>query len=163
MEQKTIQNKFWDELCQLRFDLFYLDDCISYSRKCDDFINMFTAITSSSSVGAWIIWRTWSFLWSCIIAVSQVINAIKIYLPYSKRIKILNEQYSELYKLFIDCEYMWFKISNGDFTEEEINDKLREFRSKKHMIDSKYAKQIPVPENKKMIEKAMKSVEQYYS
>ena len=48
MENKVIQNKFWDELCQLKFDLCYLDLCISQSRKWDNFVNVFTAITSST-------------------------------------------------------------------------------------------------------------------
>lgn len=163
MEQKSIQNKYWDELCQLRFDLFYINECIDISRKYDNFINIFTAITSSSSIGAWVIWRSLSFVWSCVIAVSQVINATKIYLPYSKRIRLLNEQYFELDKLFNDCDYLWFKIANGDFTEEGINDKLRDFRNRKHLIDYKYAKQVSIPDNKKISEKVMILTENYFS
>jgi len=162
-ENMEIQNKFWDELCKLRFELFYLDDCVSHSRKLDNIINIITAIASSSSIAGWVMWRSWSFIWSFIIAFSQVINAVKIYLPYSTRVKTLNEQYSELYKLFIDYDNLWFKIANGYFTEEQINDKLREFRNKKHLIDSKFVKQAQAPTNKKNIEKAMIAVEQYYS
>ena len=163
VEDSYIQKKYWDELCQLKFELFYLGEYIAHSEKCDNVINIMTAITSSSSIAAWALWDSLKFVWSFIIAFSQVINAIKIHLPYSKRIKLLNQQCSELSKLFIDYDFLWLNISNGDFTDEEINENIRKFRIRKEKINDKFLLHNHLPQKRKLIVKADLSREQYYS
>lgn len=157
-----MQRKFWDEMCQLKFELFYLEEYISNSYDWDKRINFITAIASSSSIGAWAVWNSLKFVWSSIIALSQVINAIKTQLPYSKRIKVLNDVYSEYSRLFIEFDYTWYKASNGDMSNTDINDTLKSLRTKKDKIDNKLLT-INLPRNEKLVEKAMKNIELYYS
>lgn len=84
MDDTCIQKKYWNELSQLKFELYYLGEYIAHSEKCDNSINIITAITSSSSIAAWALWDSWKFVWSFIIALSQVINAVKIHLRIVK-------------------------------------------------------------------------------
>jgi len=158
-----MQEKFWSELCQIKFDLFYLGEYIDHSEKCDNLINLITAITSSGSIAAWALWGSLKFVWSSIIALSQVINAIKPHLPYIKRIKLLNSQCSELSKLFIEYDHLWLKVKNHDFTDEEINDHIKDIRIKKDKIDDKFMIHITLPKKNNITNRATINYNQYYS
>ena len=93
---------------------------------------MFTAITSSSSIGAWVILDKLSWLWAAAIAVSHVIGAIKTYLPFKKRLSILYILYTlrnHLELLCLDIEKEYYPVFNGELTEKEIHDKICEYIS----------------------------------
>ena len=74
-----VQKMYWDDLVQLRFQLLYIETYSDASYKKDNAINIILAIASSSSIGAWVIWKEAAIVWGAIIAISQVINAVKDY------------------------------------------------------------------------------------
>lgn len=123
-----MQERYWKYMVQLKAWIFYVDEYINVSYKWDRRINVFVAITSSSSIAAWAIWSRYSFLWALLIAMSQVIVAIKPHLPFSKRIETLSRVSTLLQTLFNKADYQWYKISNGDLSESEINDSLFDLR-----------------------------------
>lgn len=108
-----LQERYWKELVQLKFENFYLDEYLNHSYKLDNTINIITAISSSGSIAGWAIWNDLMIVWSIIIAVSQVINAIKPYLPFSKRLKTITSMNADVSALFNKAEYNWFKVANG--------------------------------------------------
>lgn len=102
-------------------------------------------------------------MWSVIIALSQVINAIKIYLPYNKRVKFLNQMHSELLKLFIEYDYLWFKVAYGDLQSSEINEKIKILRFKEQKINNDSLSHNHLPKQQKLITKANKNLECYFA
>jgi hypothetical protein len=158
-----MQKKFWNRMTSLKFQLLYLNEYIAQSFKYDNYINIFIALSSSSSIAAWVIWSSFKFIWSIIIAVSQVITVLKNYLPYSKRLKFLPQLHSELTDLFNEYDYLWFKVSNGDMTEEEINEKLKTLMIKDTKIRNKYILNNHLPHNKKASNIAQIKFEQYFN
>ena len=82
---------------------------------------MVLAIASSSSIGAWAIWREYSWVWAGIIAFSQVVTAATPFLPYKKIIKSYSALIHELEDLMIKSESKWHAISDGKLTSSEIN------------------------------------------
>lgn len=126
----NIQQLYWLEMTDVRNKIHYIDIYLGDIRKLSTAIKIITAIASSVSIGAWAIWKEYSFIWSCIIAASQVINVIFSCISLDKKIETLNSFLSSL--LLIDQEFKtnWFYVSNGLISDEEINNKLNELKVK---------------------------------
>lgn len=131
-----MQEKYWNFMCQTKAWIFYLNFYADDSYKWDKRINIFSAITSSTSIAAWAVWQQFSYIWSVIIAVSQVLTAIKSFLPYSQRLKILIPFTNGLEALYNKLEYNWFKVASGELTEEEINQLLFSFKDEYTQIEN---------------------------
>ncbi len=118
------QNRFWNEMTQFRAHTDYLR---LYQLKCEGIdrnIRIFSAVTSSASIGAWAVWQNWSWLWGVIIAASQVLSAIKAYLPFEQRLKCSGDLASRFERLFLQFESTWQNVAAGDLREDEISTKL---------------------------------------
>ena len=115
-----MQAKYWRYMVQIKAWTFYLNLYIEDSYKWEKRVNVFSAIASSTSIAAWVIWQELSFVWSVIIAISQVLTAIKEFMPYSKRLKFLVPFMEDLKFLYNKIEYNWFKVSEGKLKEEEM-------------------------------------------
>lgn len=124
------------------------------SYKWEKRINVFSAIVSSTSIAAWAIWQQLSFAWSFIIAISQVLSAIKVFLPYSRRLKSIVPFMEDLKFLYNRMEYTWFKVASGEMTEEEINEILYEFKNEYTNIENKHLKNETLLENEKFKKKS---------
>jgi len=131
MSVNIYQDRYWKELYQLRVHVNYLEIYMERSERLDKAINIFLAITSSSSICGWAIWNKFSFIWAMIIATSQLINAIKYFLPYRERMKALSKIVRDFDELLVFFEMKWFDVSEGKLTEEEINNLQFEIRKKK--------------------------------
>jgi len=123
-----MQLRYWNYMVQLKAWLFYLDGYSDESYRWQKRVDVFLAITSSSSIAAWVIWNKYSFVWAFLIAVSQVVTAIKPHLPFAKRLELLCKASNQLQVLFNKAEYNWYKVSNGELSEDQINDLLFDFK-----------------------------------
>lgn len=163
MEYKIdMQEKYWKYMVQIKAWIFYLDLYAEASYKWDKWINILGAIASSTSIAAWAIWQQLSFVWSIIIAVSQILTAIKGYLPYNKRLKSLVPLIEDLKFLYNKIEYSWLKVASGELTEEEINDILYKFKNEFTNIENKNLKEETLLENKKFMKIADEKTDLYF-
>jgi hypothetical protein len=128
------QDRYWKEFYDLKVHVTYLEIYMESTERSDRIINIFLAITSSSSICGWAIWSQISFIWGLIIALSQLINAIKFFLPYRTRLKALGNTLKEIEELLVKCELKWFDVAEGKLSDEEINRLQFEFRGKKLKI-----------------------------
>lgn len=144
-----MQEKYWRYMVQIKAWIFYLDLYAEDSYKWDKRINIFGAIASSTSIAAWTIWSQLSYVWSVIIAVSQVLTAIKSFMPYSRRLKILVPFMEDLKFLYNKIEYNWFKVASGELSEDEINELLYAFKDDFASIENKNLKEETLLENNK--------------
>lgn len=159
----NIQNQFWNFLVQLKAWIFYLDEYADISYKWERRINIITAVASSSSIAAWVIWDKLEFIWGFIIAVSQVISAINKYFPFKKRIEISGTFIHDLEALFFETEYIWFKVASGQLTEDEINDELFKLKNKYNKLSKENLKQTGLLENKRIKKHSDIKTEQYFN
>ena len=136
-----MQEKYWKYMVQIKAWIFYLDVYTEDSYRWDRIINIVVAIASSTSIAAWAIWKKYSFVWSIIIAISQVLTTIKGFLPYSKRLKMLVPFMEDLKFLYNKIEYNWFKVASGDLSEDEINELLYSFKDEFANIENKNLKE----------------------
>lgn len=157
-----MQEKYWRYMVQIKAWIFYLDLYGENSYKWEKRINVFSAIVSSTSIAAWAIWQQLSFAWSFIIAISQVLSAIKGFLPYSRRLKSIVPFMEDLKFLYNRMEYTWFKVASGEMTEEEINEILYEFKDEYTNIENKHLKDETLLENEKFKKKSDMKTDAYF-
>lgn len=58
-----IQEHFWKEFYQLKVHVNYVELHLGRTEMIDRGVKMFLAVTSSGSIGAWVVWRDYAFLW----------------------------------------------------------------------------------------------------
>jgi hypothetical protein len=155
------QKRYWKELFALRVHVNYLELYMEESELKDKTINIFLAVTSSSSICGWAIWNKYSFIWAIIIAASQLINVVKQFLPYRTRLKATSGAIRELEELSTFAEMKWFDVAEGKLKKEEINKLQFEIRSKKTKTVQKHFGIITLPTKEKLFNKAKKSAEIY--
>lgn len=157
-----MQEKYWKYMVQIKAWIFYLDIYSESSYRWDRRINVFTAIVSSTSIAAWAIWQQYSYVWSFIIAVSQIITAIKSFFPFNKRLKIIVPFMEDLKYLYNKLEYNWYKVASGDLTEEEINELLFEFKNNFTSLENKNLKEENLLERSDFKAKADRKADLYF-
>jgi hypothetical protein len=116
------QQQYWKEFYQLKVHTRYLDIYREKSEAIDKGINIFLAVTSSSSICSWAIWQKYNFVWAFIIALSQLITAIKMFLPYKNRLKVITGLQNEFEEIADYCELRWFDVAEGKLTSQEIHE-----------------------------------------
>jgi hypothetical protein len=120
-----MQQKYWYLLCEFRFSCFYLAAYKRGTERFDNWIGIFLAVASSTSIAAWAVWQSYPIVWAGIIALSQVVQAVRPFLPDRKLLQRIHTLQNEVEKLAIQVEFDWHQVANGSLTEEEINDKVR--------------------------------------
>ncbi len=83
------QARYWNPFVQLKRDAAYIGRYHAADEAVDRWLDILSAIASSSSIGAWAIWRDHAPVWAIIIAASQMLTAIRAYLPYKARLRTL--------------------------------------------------------------------------
>lgn len=150
-------------MVQIKAWVFYLDIYAESSYKWERRIDIFSAIASSGSIAAWTLWEDFSYVWAFIIAVSQVLTAIRSFLPYSRRLKFLVPFIESLKLLYNKIEYNWLKVASGDLTEEEINELLYNFKEEFTNIENKNLKEVTLVECRKFQEIADNKTNLYFT
>ena len=117
-----MRNRVWGSLSNFVFKAYVIDSMIMRYQKYDKRINIWLAIVSSSSIAAWTVWHIVPQLWAGIIAMTQVIQAVKPYFPYSKYIRTLNEKSKLLHDTNRRFERLFFNIDYKALTTDEIAD-----------------------------------------
>ena len=147
---------------QLRASVYYLQAYQIHSEKWDNRIQIFLAITSSSSIGGWVIWNEYGIIWGCVIAVSQVINAIKGFLPFQKRAKQIGSLNTEVEKLALDAESQWYSVFEGKLTDEDIFNFVTKLKQQKLEASHKHFKDQALPTKSKHITEAEERTRAYF-
>lgn len=158
-----MQEKYWNYMVQIKASIYYLDIYAEKSYKWDRRINVYGAIASSSSIAAWAIWKEFSYAWAFIIAISQVLTAIKDFLPFGRQLKLLRPFIDDMKILYIKMEYDWYKIAEGELTENEINKLIFSYKKEFASIENKNLKEEVLLENSSYMEEADQKTNRYFA
>ena len=125
-----MRERIWYYMLDSKFQSLYLGYQVSKYQKYDRNINIFLALVSSGSIGAWAIWQELQVLWAGLIALSNVIAIIKPYFPYSKYIKELSERSLKMQNLHLDYERLWYKYDKDQITEDNATEQFFDLKTK---------------------------------
>ncbi len=95
------QDLYWQEFTQLKLDACYVRDYRDSIAKWETGVAIVRAITSSASIGAWVVWRDYAFVWASLIAASQVADALRDVFPFRKRRQALSGWSNALNRLLL--------------------------------------------------------------
>ena len=158
-----IQQRYWQAFADLVRDARYIDLCHARTEMIDRGLNMFSAIAASTAIATWAVWKEHAMVWGTIIAASQVLQTIKPFIPYNRRLKGLSSLSPELHALAITAEGDWFKIANGALTEEEIQACYIKLKRKALDLSTKHFPNSTMPQNAKLIGRADKIAQSFLS
>jgi hypothetical protein len=89
------QRMYWQELVLTKIDECYVRryarDYNRSFRRWKTGATAIRAITSTGSIGAWLIWKRYTFVWAFLIAASQVAEALRGIFPVYKRQRALSQ------------------------------------------------------------------------
>lgn len=156
------QQKYWQEMYDLKSHSNYMEEYLHRTEHVDRLIKILLAVASSSSIGAWVVWQQYGFVWGGIIAASQVASAIKPFLPYRSRLKALSGLSHDLEELFIQAEAKWFGVSGGLMAAEEINKLQFDIRSKKQKIYKKHLGNLSLPDKQAYLKVAEDAASRHF-
>jgi hypothetical protein len=145
------QKKYWNQLKELRVHVYYVQLYAEQQSRYDHWLNIFLAVTSSSSIAAWAIWTEYQMVWACIIASSQVIAAVKHLLPYKKRLNALNKLGDILSLIALKAEKDWFYVSEGTWDEEQIHSRWVALKEDALSAENKSLNGVTIPKNKRLL------------
>jgi hypothetical protein len=161
MSESDYQHRYWNLLKGLRVHMLYLQKYAEHSEWWDKAINIFLALTSSSSIAAWAIWQRYQIVWAILIALSQVVTSIKPFLPYKQRLKAVSELNDKIQEISLNCEKNWFPVAEGELTEKEIHERYIELRDKSLEAERKCLEKMVLPKKRKILKKAEDEADQY--
>ncbi|MEQ9442396.1 MAG: hypothetical protein RIG62_25375 [Cyclobacteriaceae bacterium] len=158
---KKMRDKIWYNFIRSKYQAIYLCYFNSYLRTIDRVLIIITTVSSSGSIGGWLIWTHVPYLWASILGVAQLINIIKPLLPYLKDKEQLSETYIFYETLHLDYEKLWIEFE----ASEDVNaasKKYFELKEKELQILGKL-KNIRVNNYKKIERLARRDWAEYLS
>ena len=159
----TPQERYWRRLTELKTHSLYINLYQMKTEGRDRWINGFLAVASSSSIGGWAVFRDYAFVWGCIIALSQVITAIKDHLPYRRRLKPLSGLSHDLARLLLCVEHDWFDVSEGKLTNPAIQKKITGIRTQLVDLMKKHFESQSLPPDQTLMRLAESEAASYFS
>jgi hypothetical protein len=149
-------------MTQFRAQTEYLRLYQLHCERYDRALKIVSAVSSSASIGAWAIWNTLSWVWGTIIAASQVLTAVKPYLPFEQRLKATGELASKFERLFLQFEATWQDVAAGELREDQISDKLGKL---KQLATDAFESCIksPLPQKAELRDRAAQVAEEYFN
>jgi len=157
------QERYWNLLTELKAQVVYLHAYAASDEFIDKAINIFLAIGSSSSIAAWAVWKEHQLFWASVIAVSQVVTAIKQFLPFRQRLKAVAELNTHIQSIFLDAEQGWYKVSEGLLTEEEIHNETSRLKDKILSAERACLNGVILPRKGKLKDSAEEIADEYFT
>lgn len=126
-------------------------------------ITVFCSIVSFSSIAAWGIWESYPVLWSVLIGISQVIQAMFSKLPYSDLIHPTKLMISSLDKLLIQIKRDWLEINYLEYPDEKIPKLIEKYELQYSELVSQFFSGAYLPDIGYCMKKAEDECNTYFS
>jgi len=114
------QALFWSQLVELKwlsiFIRLYRDDQAKWVHR----IGIVKAVAASSTIAGWSIWKDYALIWGIILALSQLLDTVKEYLPHQKQQRAASDLTGAIDMLFVDAQFEWSFVIDGKLDAEEI-------------------------------------------
>lgn len=157
------QQQYWKELQDIKTHAYYLELYQLDSERIERNCNMFLAVTSSASIGAWAILKDYAMIWGAVIAASQVLSVVYKFFPFKARIKPLGITSIAMFSLADEAEEGWYDVAEGELTDKQVHEKRMAIRHKKTAIMRAAFPASTLPVNDELLRLAGEKMEQYFN
>lgn len=117
----TPANRFWNTMYELIYHGFLLELHCQRAAQVNSWVNGGLAVTSTTSLGIWAVFKAYPTLWALIIVLTQIVTAISKYFPYATRLKASGSCVHDYREIRNWAEARWCEILDGGLTDTQIN------------------------------------------
>jgi hypothetical protein len=132
------QDLYFNELFQLKVQAVYIRKYRDILARRVRIFAILRAFSSSGGIAAWVVWKELAFLWSGIIAASQLADAMRDVFPFVAQQKSANALLADLDALFIDTLLEWEAIYSGRVLSHDIAERRIRLMKSQHDFDQKH-------------------------
>lgn len=155
------QNRFWNSLYELIFHGYLLQAHCQDAADTDRKLKAFVAITSSTSLGIWAVFKSYPSLWATIIVCTQIISATTKYIPYAGRLKAAGASVHDFREIQNWAEMRWTEIIDGELSDIQINKARAELQKRTALSLKAHFPLDGLPNNKSFNDLATAQAETY--
>jgi hypothetical protein len=119
------QQTYWNQLVLVKVVACYVRRYRDEQAWWIDRIGLFKVIVTSSTIGAWALWKDYAFVWAVLLGIAQILDAAKDYIPQTKHRRNASEFVSTIENVIIDARFHWHSIFSGQCATGEIMEKWR--------------------------------------
>ncbi len=154
-----MRNVFFSVINDLKFKEQYMESYKAHAEHIETILSVVCALASAGSIYAWTRWTQHYIWWSLILAAAQVVQIVKSFLPYSRRLDALKYLIPEMHILVIESEDKWYELEAQE--SPDYTPVVHGFRLRYANLDSKYLGSDPIPDIKRLRDKATKATENH--
>lgn len=122
---QAAQETYWNQLVLLKVVACYMRRYRDEQARWINRIGLFKAVVTSGTIGAWVIWKDYAFVWGVLLGCAQILDAGKDFLPHTKNRRGASELLGVVENLFIDARFDWFAIFSGECSAGDIMGRWR--------------------------------------
>lgn len=157
-----VKNWFRNMMWQKRHSCFYFGRYKVVSNRWNNVITAFLTLTSVSSIAAWAIWSSISWLWAILIAASQILSAVRHLFSYPQRILLSSYLIPKIESLCLDIESEWRNIRLGVINDTKISSTIHKYEKLYLEYESQFAPIGIFPQKKQIGDWASKMTKEYF-
>lgn len=158
-----MREQYWQMYTDIKYRSCYYKHFVktfSFVNKC---ISGFLVLTSISSVAAWGLWSRFPLVWSLLICVSQVIQALLPKLPYNDQIISAKFMLSALDPLLLSIDLDWMDAEYiHDYSDKRYFKLINKYQSQYSNLASQFFSGEFLPEIKYLEVKAQAEYKNYF-
>lgn len=159
-----MREQYWNFYISLEHKSYYYKYFQIFFNRINWGISCFCTLLSLSCVAAWGIWKDYPVLWSGLICVSQIIQAIFPKLPYNDLLTASKLIVVPLNEIILSVRHSWLQMEyTQDFSDDQICELLRNYESACFDLTSQFFSAAYLPEIKWCETKAEKDCKNYFS
>lgn len=155
------QTRYWNSLFELVFHSYLLQEHCQDAANIDRWVKAFLAITSTTSLGIWAVFKAYPQLWAAIIVTTQIVSAMSKQLPFSARLKASSACVHEYREILNWAEAKWCEIIDGELTDQQINKARSDMQARTAKALKAHFPLDGLPRNDKFNQRAVNQAEQY--
>lgn len=158
-----MREQYWQMYVEIKYRACYYKYFVikfSFLNKC---ISGFLALTSVSSVAAWGLWNRFPLIWSSLICISQLIQALLPKLPYNDQIVSAKFMLAALDPLLLSIDYDWMDSEYiTTYSDELYFNLIKKYQSQYSDLALQFFSGDYLPEMKCLETKAQAECQNYF-
>lgn len=158
-----MRETYWNCYKKIAYQFFYYKRFQIFLNAVNNGITAFCGLTALSSVAAWGLWKSYPLLWSFLICMAQLVQAIFPKLPYNDMLCSTKFMICSLDKLLLSIRHSWLEIDVYDYTDEHILEIIAKYEAQYSKLVSQFYSGTYLPEIRYCEKKAEEECIAYFN
>ena len=154
------RDDFWNFYVDMGHKKAYYHRYLLGSTRTSRLMDIFTMVTSASSIAGWAIWGQYKTLWAIIIGASQLASVVFPYFPAPKRAATLSIITPMVDNVFNNAKLYWTEIDKH--SDEDTLDFLIDLEKQYDRLDAAITTSVDLPHNRRYDRYATKTNQRYF-